>query len=385
MDDFGQLAEEARGGTLRRDDFLKRAAALGVGAGGAFALLAATGKAHAAQFPDRPGETGQPNKGLRAHVNRFSHLVINVSDLERSREFYETTYPLKAVARTNGPAQAYPSLGLKRGQFDGYMLRDSQAYPSRAIHIVEWKDPKPVGKPYETFVHVGIYRTSALTPDIQASYQQVLAAGGVPWGPPSNIIVTPEGDGVISFGFKDPDGSTLQYLEDRTLVGSAVTFHENINCQSLRRSFPLYQDVLGLDYIFRRVAREPQPATVGALGQGVVGDIFFDAPFFGHRADQRNPVDLLEWSIPKPVGRPYRSPFNLGMMRLALEVDDIHKAWEKLVELGLKGVSQPEEWDMGEFGTRKVVIFRDPDGVFLELIERPPYASELAPPFTAPF
>jgi hypothetical protein len=33
---------------------------------------------------------------------------------------------------------------------------------------------------------------------------------------------------------------------------------------------------------------------------------------------------------------------------------------------------------MGEFGTRRVVIFRDPDGVFLELIERPPYPIELA-------
>jgi catechol 2,3-dioxygenase-like lactoylglutathione lyase family enzyme len=173
MDDFGQLAEEARGGALRRDDFLKRAAVLGVGASGALALLAATDKAHATDKFLRPGEPSQPDKGLRAHVNRFSHLTINVSDLERAKDFYEATLPLKVVARTNGPAQAYPSLGLSRGRFDGYMLRDSQAYPSRAIHIVEWKDPRPVGKPYETFINAGIYRTSHLTSDIQASYRQV--------------------------------------------------------------------------------------------------------------------------------------------------------------------------------------------------------------------
>lgn len=385
MDDYGQLAEGARSGTLRRDDFLKRAAALGVGASGAFGLLAATDTARATDKFLRPGEPSQADVGLRAHVNRFSHLTINVSDLERAREFYEATLPVTVVARTNGPAQAYPSLGLKRGRFDGYMLRDAQAYPSRAIHIVEWKEPKPVGTPYETFINVGIYRTSHLTADIQASYQQVLAAGGVPWGPPSNIIVTPEGVGVMSFGFKDPDGTTLQYLGDPTLVGPPVTYHQNINCRSLRRSFPFYQDVLGLDYIFRRIAREPQAATVGALGQGVEGEIFFDAPFLGYRADQRNPVDLLEWRIPGPVGRPYRSPLNLGIINLALEVDDIPKSREKLVQLGLKDVSRAEEWDMGEFGTRKVVIFRDPDGVFLELIERPPYASELDPPFKAPF
>jgi catechol 2,3-dioxygenase-like lactoylglutathione lyase family enzyme len=382
MDDYGQPAEGARSDTLRRDHFLKRAAILGVGASG---LLAAAATASATDKPPRHGEHHRANGGLRLHVNRFSHLTINVSDLERAKAFYEATLPLKVVARTNGPAQAYPSLGLTRGRFDGYMLRDSQAYPSRAIHLVEWKDPKPVGKPYETFVNVGIYRASHLTPDIEASYRQVLAAGGVPWGPPSNIIVTPEGDGVLSFGFKDPDGTTLQYLGDPTQVGPGVSFHENINCRSLARSFPFYQDVLGLDYIFRRIAREPQAATVGALGQGVKGQIFFDAPFLGHRADQRNPVDLLEWKMPKPYGRPYRSPFNLGMIRLSIEVDDIDEAREKLIEGGVKGVSETEEWDMGEFGTRKVVMFRDPDGVFLELIQRPPYASELAPPFESPF
>lgn len=384
MDETGLLVEEARAGTLRRDDFLKRAAVLGIGAGGALALLAGADAASGAQFTEVPGGPRRPHRGLRSHVNRFSHLTINVSDLDRAREFYEATLPLTVIGRTNGSAQPYPSLGIKRGRFDGYMLGDGQAYPSRAIHIVEWKDPKPVGVPYETFVHVGIYRTSFLTPDIQASYQQVLAAGGVPWGPPSNIVITPDGGGVLSFGFTDPDGTTLQYLEDPSIT-EAVTYHENINCRSMRRSFPFYQDVLGLDYIFRRVAREPQAATVGALGQGVTGQVYFDAPFFGLRADQRNPVDLLEWSIPKPVGKPYRSPLNLGMIRLALEVDAIEPARDHLLHLGLKGVSRIEEWDMGDFGARKVVIFRDPDGVYLELIERPPYGSETAPPFTAPY
>jgi catechol 2,3-dioxygenase-like lactoylglutathione lyase family enzyme len=381
MDELAQLGESVRTGTVRRSDFLKYAGALGLGATGALALLAEQARAGGfpgpVDLPGGPGGTQTPSMGLRAHVNRFSHLVINVSDLERSREFYEATFPVTAVARTNGPAQAYPSLGLKQGRFDGYVLRDSQAYPSRAIHLVEWKEPKPTGKPYGVFFNLGIYRTSALTKDIQASYQTVLAAGGVPWGPPSNIIITPDGGGVISFGYKDPDGATLQYLEDPTLVGPAVTFHENINVRSLRRSFAFYQDVLGLDYIFRRIATAPQPATSGAIGVGTDGDFFFDAPFFGHRADQRNPVDLLEWEIPKPVGQPYKSPFNLGIVRLALEVDDIHEAHEKLVQIGLKGVSRPEEWDMGDFGTRQVLIFRDPDGTFLELIQRPPYAAEM--------
>ncbi|MFN8108891.1 MAG: VOC family protein [Thermoleophilia bacterium] len=385
MDDLVQLAEETNAGMFRRQDFLKRAAILGVGASGALGLLTAVDKASAAQFPEHLGGPANPERGLRVHVNRYSHLVINVSDVERAKDFYLATLPLKVIGRTNGPAQAYPGLGIRRGRFDGYMLSDGQAYPSRAIHIVEWKDPKPVGVPYETFVHLGIYRTSFLTPDIQAAYDQVVAAGGVPWGKPSNIVITPTEGGVISFGFKDPDGTTLQYLEDKTVVGPAVSFHENINVSSLRRSFPFYQDVLGLDYIYRRVASHTQDASVGALGQGVTGQIYFDAPFFGIRADQRNPIDLLEWSKPKPVGHPYKSPVNLGIMRLAIEVDDIEAAREKLLQACVKGVGKVEEWDMGDFGTRKVVIFRDPDGTYLELIQRPPYPGELVGLYTAPY
>ena len=33
--------------------------------------------------------------GLRGHINRFSHVVINVSDLDRSVEFYEKTFPVR--------------------------------------------------------------------------------------------------------------------------------------------------------------------------------------------------------------------------------------------------------------------------------------------------
>ena len=111
------------------------------------ALLAAE-RAAAVDIAFPPGETPTPERGLRAHINRFSHLVINVSDLERARGFYEATFPVTVTARTNGPPQPFRSLGIKRGQFDGYMLNDASEFPSRAIHIVEWKSPRPVGTPY---------------------------------------------------------------------------------------------------------------------------------------------------------------------------------------------------------------------------------------------
>ena len=72
-------------------------------------------------------------------------------------------------------------------------------------------------------------------------------------------------------------------------------------------------------------------------------------------------------------------PNHLGIIRLAFEVDDIEAAYHKLRKAWHRVAGPPEEWDMGEFGTRKVVIFEDPDGIMLELIERPPYGIELNP------
>ena len=66
-------------------------------------------------------------------------------------------------------------------------------------------------------------------------------------------------------------------------------------------------------------------------------------------------------------GRPYPVPNHLGIIRLAFEVDDIDAAFHELRKVWKRVAGPPEEWDMGEFGTRKVVIFEDPDGIMLEL------------------
>jgi catechol 2,3-dioxygenase-like lactoylglutathione lyase family enzyme len=372
-------------GGLRRTDFLKRAAVAGAGMSAAAALIAAE-RAAAVDIAFPPGETPTPERGLRAHINRFSHLVINVSDLERAREFYEATFPVTVTARTNGPPQPFRSLGIKRGQFDGYMLNDASEFPSRAIHIVEWKSPGPVGTPYGEANHNGFYRTAALTPDIQARHQAVIAAGSTPYGPPSPIPVGPAGATATAFGFPDPDGSTLEWIAVAAGAPERLS-HQNANARDLRKSFPFYQRVVGLDHNIRPFSPEPFDQTLGSLGRAIrnpdgtlyEGLVDFDAPFFSYRADGRNPIDLLQWELPGVFGRPYPVPNHLGIIRLAFEVDDIEAAHHKLRKAWHRVAGPPEEWDMGEFGTRKVVIFEDPDGIMLELIERPPYGIELNP------
>ena len=110
------------------------------------------------------------------------------------------------------------------------------------------------------------------------------------------------------------------------------------------------------------------------------GQMLFAATLMGVRSDSRSPIDVLEWAQPKPYGEPYKLPTNLGIMRVAFEVDDIEAARSRLQRAGHAPIGPVETWDMGEFGERKVVIFRDPDGIMLELIEQVPVPGD-RPPF----
>lgn len=339
--------------------------------------------------------------GLRGHINRFSHTVINVSDLDRALAFYEATFPVRRVCRIDGPAQPYPGLGIERGRFRGWVL-ESRAhvrppgalvaeFPARHLHLVEWLDPRPVGQPYAEANHAGIYRQNSLVSNIDDAYQTVLDNGGRPYGEPSWITLTPDGFGVRVFGFRDPDGSTLEMIEAEDSAGIGYTgmmHHCNLNVRDLERSYRFYRQAIGLDLAYYLAPAEPQPPGNGALGdllrtpEGAVyeGEMNFAATLLSTRSDTRSPIDVLQWTLPGPFGDPYPEANHLGIVRVAFEVDDITAAHARLLATGHKTVGPFETWDMGELGERRIVIFKDPDGIWLELIEQPAYAGE-RPPF----
>jgi catechol 2,3-dioxygenase-like lactoylglutathione lyase family enzyme len=340
--------------------------------------------------------------GLRGHINRFSHVVINVSDLDCAVEFYENTLPVQRRQRINGPAQSYLGLGIEHGEFEGYVLENKKdvsppgdfaaEFPARLMHLVEWKSPKPTGAPYREANHVGIYRQNHLVDNLKEAYANVLASGGRPYGEPSWIGLTPDGFGATVFAFRDPDGTTLEMIGAESSEGEVaypgMMHHCNLNIRNLETSYKFYRDVLGLDLT---VYLEPpeQPPTNGSLGdilrnpdgsEFTGGQMLLAATLMGVRTDSRSPLDVLEWYTPKPYGEPYTSPTNLGIMRVAFEVDDIEAARARLILTGHAPVGPVETWDMGEFGERKILIFKDPDGIMLELIEQLPVPGD-RPPF----
>lgn len=207
---------------------------------------------------------------------------------------------------------------------------------------------------------MGIYRQNSLVGDIEAAHAQVVANGGRPYAEPSRIYLTPEGFGVLAFGFLDPDGITLEICgpdePDPTYPGSI--HHCNINCTDLKRSYKFYREVLGFDTGLFYAPGSPQPVANGSLGDSLRNpdgseytgpDMEFAANLMIPRTDWRNPLDVLEWHLPRPYGEAYKSPLNLGISRIGIEVDDIEAAHAKLVATGTAPVSDVDSWDMGDF------------------------------------
>ena len=387
MDDVGRTRDA---GALRRGDFLKGAAAAGVGATALGPLLA--GEASARGRAVGAGRNVR-DRGIYTHVTRILWITINVTDLERSIDFYERTYPVTRRERTNGPAQAFRTLGIAHGQFEGRLMRDAQPFQGRCIHLVQWASPGPVGEPYKEANHVGFYRhhATASRSGLTARYEQVLAEGGRPYGEPSFIFTTPT-SGTNAFGFRDPDGTTLEWVGaiDPNPDGLPDNISAyNANCRDLKRSYRFYRDVMGQAINSRLNPITPQAPGSASLGDTLrnpdgslyTGQIDFDAVTTGYRADFRNVHDLLEWQMPRPYGDPYPEPNHLGSVNVTWEVDDIQACYQKLARLHVRGLggsrlTPPEKWDLGEYGERSVMNFVDPDGIQICLHERPRFTGQ---------
>ena len=140
-------------------------------------------------------------------------------------------------------------------------------------------------------------------------------------------------------------------------------YHINLNVADLERSTAFYE-LLG----FKVVDSFHEQGTPG-LDRGL-GLSYSDtrARFMALGNNPRETVlDLVEWKEPGAIRRNIELT-EIGIVRICLRVKGLDEEIERLKGLGIEFLSEPQEIDTLARKPR-FVLFRDPDGIIVELVE----------------
>ena len=140
--------------------------------------------------------------------------------------------------------------------------------------------------------------------------------------------------------------------------------HVGLTVSDLGRSIAFYRDLLGFHVAYERgeVTAEYMPRLVGIPGARlkIAG---LDIPGLH--------LDLIEYIEPKGGPAHAGPPSDVGNVHIGFTVDDLRVAYHQLSAAGVRFKSEPVSPTAGPNKGGWAVYFVDPDGVTLEMIERP--------------
>jgi len=296
-------------------------------------------------------------------ATRIFHVNVNCSDLDRSLAFYRDLVGLVATTHTVPPPQPGSAFALPTAQWDAWILTGARGYGGVALDLLEWKTPRPTGRPYGSAAHLGLARLGIQVQDLDRLFERLRAAAVECVGAPHPVEL---GGRVVAQAFvaADPDGTLVEFTAgDDESVSFLV-----INCSDLFRSERAYTETVGLRVQYR-IGPVRQPG--GDLGlDGTVewkGAVLDDG-----RDDGGFHLLVVETMTHRPTSVPYQAANHLGIFRLAMLTDDIDGDYAQLQTGGVQCWSAPARLAMGPgLPDLRAVFFADPDGATLELIESP--------------
>lgn len=140
--------------------------------------------------------------------------------------------------------------------------------------------------------------------------------------------------------------------------------HLNLNVTDIQRSIAFYESI-GFKVLHVFGDREGSEVDEGMdfRGNRCRGAVLT----LGDHPRCWTKIELIEWVEPKVEATPARGAYAAGVSRIALRTKNLLAFVEELEAKGIAMESPPQEIDI--VGAKRFALFRDPDGVLLELIE----------------
>jgi catechol 2,3-dioxygenase-like lactoylglutathione lyase family enzyme len=204
--------------------------------------------------------------------------------------------------------------------------------------------------------------------DVAGFYEAAIASGIEPLSP----LRLPHGEHVTGrpvFCFRDPDGAVLEFI---SLPGPDRLYHSNCNTADLAQAHRFYEDVIGLRCFIHSTTHTPEDHSFGPGGDLATSDArLYRTPDGDPEGPPLFALDVVESTFPGPVGHVYTEPTNVGIARIAIQVESVDMAYRSLrAAASVAVLGPPEVWDLGnDVGAVKTLVVQSPDGAPLELIE----------------
>lgn len=297
-------------------------------------------------------------------ARRFLHSCYCCRDADVATHFFVEALGLELRMRSAGARLDGSQLGFPgEVETDACFVYDARGpRVSPAIEVQAWIDPPTAGEPYPDAQHVGFQSLGIAVPDLDTVLDAVTAHGATVVGRTDAASPLVPGTAVV----RDPTGVTIDVVDAPAIGLRSRLVHLRATCADLDRSVAWYS-TLGFDVVdeARRVRVPGGP--FGAASAVALSTATLRLP------DEPFALVLTEWHDPASHGEVYAAANHAGLYRFAIAVDDTRAAYAALADAGLPvseppevvplpGTNVPDMW---------IAFLRDPDGLTIELVERP--------------
>lgn len=269
-----------------------------------------------------------------AHAHAVLHCNLNTYALATSEAFYTERFDLVSRMRQVSPDEdsRFMGLGAHSSSSTVFLYDERGPRAAPALELVKWFEPDGAARVLDG--QRGLTALGLRTPELPEGWRESLRVRGRE----QEVAV-----------LTDPDGVRVEVVAVRPPQDqpqTAALAYERIRCSDLAASLDWYA---GIGW------------AVIAQGEGWASIALPEDPTFTIELDQGQ-------------GAPHgMDAATQGIYRMALASEDVRAAHTALVEAGMSGLQEPHWCPMSDVPTGgfAVLFLSDPDGVVMELVDRP--------------